>query len=1753
MQVTRKLIEELQNRLKVGSRRGVHLNAIPGRSRYKFDLHRLSYINENIPNDFVEKLLSEKPLKFRISWKDNVPDLNELFEEDQVNLVKITKAFENLINQTEAIESEKGINTFGFGFPLLARRDQKDNKLTVAPVLIWSLRIKRTREFNTWEIVRDEEDPIYLNEVLINHLESDAKINIDQISSDFLDDGLIDKEELLHICEDLINSINSKNSPNLRNIFREKLENIDPIPSKKHFEKLPITSNNSFIDFSGLFSIFEVQKQNIIQDYDKLLDLDGYEIDLEEMEDHHFQPISSVETDPSQQGILHSLESSRNILIQGPPGTGKSQSLTAILVNALENHKKTIVVCEKRTALEVLHNSLNEIGLGRHTVLIKDITKDRRVAVDSVRDRVDYRSQSFSVNSNTGLQYSVEKSKKLIDSINSKHLKIGKKLVHDQNWTQTVGVLLSNLKKVNEDYKLNLDKKLFEYSTDELNILLETLRESQLLFEDYEPYLEYSFLDTSRFKGDNPFLVEREIKDSFESYISEAERIYSSIENYKKDYRKLRDREVETVHNDILDKIKSIKSAYGSLIEKIQQTENSYLKVRKSEIEDQIEKLREPLDKLLELYTSSSQKLELFEKKYKTLRDKEIQNQWDKQKSLIDELQELFEKNSPFALFYSDSQKFSFVNQLKSLFSAETKSIIRDSRRIEAKMMALIKITKDCQDFPSIINAATTKEKEKNFKSFKLGSEKIMNNRDFIIQEEFIALNLKSFFETPIEQNSIIADLEKESKKIGISQNQKDYFVSTKEELQHFLNITSELIMLLQQKIANSRDLPILELSDSINIRETELKKYSQDINKILGEADKSSKKEFDYFFPEIQNAEINIKDCKSSLAQAFGKSSFKDLKDILIQLQTGIKNFEDSFLNSRKSITTQLNESRDFNSFDFTIDANKNLEKLIELQSKLDKDSQNYNLEVDKELKDNRFLNELPEQYRTPGFNDILEQIEKLKKKIKEEKWVPDFYKNRKPAASLKEIHTILKKYKNYIDHEDDIFSREFKWYKFYNDKEPNTKKVILEVKNKRDWRNVFLVFYLDSLLTENADMHLPTDENDHKELDKALSEFGKKQMDYIHQYWTTRQNQTRNRFDQENPNLSIENLYNKRKSHRHQKLSLRQIVKYDLDLFTDFFPIILTTPDVCSNLFQERHKYFDIVLFDEASQLKLEDNLPALLKGKQIVIAGDEHQMPPSNYFSKIFDGSVEDEDDVEDDEVPVIDRDNILLSCESLLDFATELRFDKRFLDFHYRSRHPYLIDFSNHAFYNQRLIPLPNNFDYLPINHIQVNGTYSDHTNESEAEAVLSILENNIHRLPNGKYPGVGIATFNIAQRNLIKSRLLERRKFEKYKEFNDKIQELEDEGLFVKNLENIQGDERDVIILSTTYGINQEGKFNQRFGPINHQKGYKLLNVIITRAKYKIYLCTSIPEKVYLNYKEYLIADGENNRRAVFFAYLSYTKAVSENNHEARKAILNDLAENSNIKKNNFSFNADLESPFEEEVYEALTSHFEETKITPQVQFAGFRIDLVFDPQHPGLPKIAIECDGAAYHSSQEAYLYDRHRQKILENQGFVFHRIWSTNWWRNPKRETKQLIDFIKSIENRDPELFESTRDASQAFTDNIEIIRNELPFNDPEVQKDLQEDLDQIESHSIEPLQEYDDEEKIKSFSKVKVNYLNNNKEIMVELVETGAVQPVTSNGIMKINIKTPLGQALLGKQSGETVKIGKLDNYVEILEVLN
>ncbi len=1612
MEISEKLIKELQNRLKIGNRRGVHLNAIPANSRYKFDISRLAQIDKNLPKNFIDSLLREQPLKFKISWKDNVPDLNSLFEEEQSQLVSVTRSLDNLINQTEVIESEKGINTFGFGFPILIKRDNLDNKITVSPILIWSLRIKRIKEQNnSWEIIRTEEDPIYLNEVLINHLRNDSNIEIEPIPNHILDDGLLDKEELIEICSSLIKQINSIVPNDLEEIFKSKLENIIPIGDRNKYEKLPLSTTNSFIEFGGLFSIFEVQKQNIIHDYSELLSLENLNLNKVDSYFSSFQPISSIDTDPTQQGILNSMQNHKNLLIQGPPGTGKSQTLTALLINALENNRKTIVVCEKRTALEVLHESLNKKGLSHHCILIRDIVKDRRLVVDSVRERVDnYPHKVYSnFQSQSELVKLIEKAKSKIAIINSQHEFLDNKLLGNNNWTHVVGDLIKSIKQSSDYQEIKFDLNEFNYTVEELNNLSDTIEKGEGLYSKYKSITTKSFLNPNKLIGDNPFVIEQKINEDFESYKVSINEIIKTEEIVESEFFKLRRNELKQQLSDILVFDKDFNQIELELNSIIDENFLVFTESRRSEFEKELSEIESLLNTINTIFSE-----------YPNLDE------------ILDE-----EKTS----------KISY--KIISVFSSNQRKLIANQSELK-KLFSKLKI-------------------------------QLLKSKDF---------------------------------KIG--------------------NLTVSLLE--NYKIKNDFESSILKIKHGFN-------------EKI--------KHEFDSFpFDKVYNESyINyLNNIALEVNQNLNLSS--NSKQVLTNLISELNKFIDLKLSFFKQFSEKLNECQDLH-FNFKVEdiMFKNVNSYNHIFIELNNISNDFNQKIIKEYNAKNLLITEQGDNQINSLKKLQFQIATLNDKINSDDWVKSKLKYNSHSDFISVINQVLVSKENYFNSEIDNFSVEFDWFRFYNLLDDKAKKIIDKLIDSGHWKNSFISNYLNGLLIKNANVNLPTSDDGHKDLQIILDGIKNEQLKFVNHFWYDKQlEETRNFERKNNGSITVGNLYLKREGTKNSRLSLRQIVQYDPNLFTSFFPIILTSPDVASNLFKGMNNFFDIVMFDEASQLRLEDNLPAILKGKQIIIAGDEHQMPPSNYFNKVFDGIIDDEDDLDEENNLVIDKNNILLSCESLLDFATELNFEKRYLDFHYRSRHPFLIDFSNHAFYNKRLKPLPNNFEYVPIKYIQVNGTFFDHTNDTEAEMILSILENNINRLPNGKYPTVGVATLNIAQRNLIKSKILERQKFSKFNDFNNKIIELEEQGLFIKNLENIQGDERDVIILSTTYGISKDGKFSQRFGPINHSKGYKLLNVIITRAKYKIYVCTSIPEQVFMDYKSYLLAEGENNKRAVFYSYLAYSKFISEGNNEGKNQVLQSLLDNTpNSGKLDMFIGEDLESPFEEEVYQALVDNFDTFNIIPQMNVGGFRIDIVVDTKIPNVPKIAIECDGAKYHSSKEAYLYDIHRQKIIEKQGFVFHRIWSTNWWRNQKRETHRLINFIKEVISNPNIVNQNLLNfTSNTFTDEIVQVETILSKSIDYSIDSNKSIIDTLEN-KIDELNIDSKTNRIKVGNIVKLNYLNQNKTIVIKVSENQLNKNQIVNGVQNVFYKSPLAVSLLNKLEGEIVKIGNLDNYVEILEVKN
>ena len=334
---------------------------------------------------------------------------------------------------------------------------------------------------------------------------------------------------------------------------------------------------------------------------------------------------------------------------------------------------------------------------------------------------------------------------------------------------------------------------------------------------------------------------------------------------------------------------------------------------------------------------------------------------------------------------------------------------------------------------------------------------------------------------------------------------------------------------------------------------------------------------------------------------------------------------------------------------------------------------------------------------------------------------------------------------------------------------------------------------------------------------------------------------------------------------------MRLRQVIAVgqglpDGDPLFDLRPVWMASPETVAQIFA-RKALFDIIVFDEASQCRLEEALPVLLRGQRVVIAGDPQQLPPTRFFESAI--AVSEDEQLDTDQQLFESQQG---EIEDLLGAALNIEIEESYLDVHYRSRNSDLIQFSNIHFYDSRLQPIPGHPDnrsrYAPVTLYRADGIYKDRQNLAEAQKVCQIVRDLLKR---EQPPSIGVACFNISQRDLILDTLAEMS--ESDPEFGRTLAEAwkrkgngSFEGLFVKNLENVQGDERDHIIISTTYGPDVSGKFYRRFGPVGRAGGGRRLNVLVTRARDEVHLVTSIPESEYRHLPP--IPPGRIGRRAV---------------------------------------------------------------------------------------------------------------------------------------------------------------------------------------------------------------------------------------------------------------------------------------------
>jgi primosomal replication protein N'' len=497
---------------------------------------------------------------------------------------------------------------------------------------------------------------------------------------------------------------------------------------------------------------------------------------------------------------------------------------------------------------------------------------------------------------------------------------------------------------------------------------------------------------------------------------------------------------------------------------------------------------------------------------------------------------------------------------------------------------------------------------------------------------------------------------------------------------------------------------------------------------------------------------------------------------------------------------------------------------------------------------------------------------------------------------------------------------------------------------------------------------------------------------------------------------------IFQLRSSRQNQALRLREAVEASLSHgLLAMRPCWLVDPEAVAQIFPLKSGCFDVVIFDEASQCPLEQAVPAIYRGKCLVVTGDEKQLPPTGFFSA-RPGGEPDEQDTEEQEAssePVVTEERplrrlgaqFLLLVEDLLEAAIA-SLQPRWLQVHYRSEHPDLIEFSNRAFYKGQLeappCPVSSQCDQRPIVYHDVGGLYSRETNQQEARKVIQLLRE--IWLPEGLVPTVGVVTFNRPQRELIEDLLQEECQRDeafaiRCDQERGRKENNQDVGFFVKNLENVQGDERDVMIFSTTFGRDSTGRFFRRFGPVGTKGGERRLNVAITRAKKRVIVVSSMPIEDISDALQAGRAPGASMTPSGYLQlYLAYAKAVSEGNVDRRNYVLDLLKHQAAPGRPE----GGPESPFEEEVREVLEKCGH--TVHSQIGESGFRIDL--GVQHPD-PKLGyilgIECDGATYHSGRSARIRDVWREKILRKRGWLLHRIWSTKWWFDRDGELEKL------------------------------------------------------------------------------------------------------------------------------------------------
>ena len=1564
----------------------------------------------------------ELDLKLKSQIKETLPQYKDFDIQTNEKEPIFSRTCDKLFKKNKLELDERGLNSLciSVGFLRWFEEEKSNNfREYYSPLILYPVQMVKERSLNGFQYnVEASEQDTNLNVCLIQKMSIEYGLKLPELELD--DEG----QPLVEKFFDSLNQIlkrrnNDVDGPDWELKYYSTISNFS-------FRNISIWWDTNFFNQSeeNGWQVNPLEEKELLKDFISGIPSSDVEplgnMDISQDRDEKNQTSNTVpklisDADSTQYKVIVKALEGKNLIVQGPPGTGKSQTITNIIGALLEKEKKILFAADKRAALEVVRNRLAEKSLAHFTLdahgkskgnVIESIKSrmntrigrfDRSKYVDNFKQLKEVRNQlneyvnclnePLEVNDESITLHELiwqDVKNKIIfnDPVEQEFLKEAKSVdieIIDRARRELLKPKLDQYAKtcrqiIDANFFEITNKKYIPETQSELDSLTKASNKALLQYKNIEKDLEtveIGWNDISQIK-DNNLNAELVIyKDILETPISSDVALNdTTLEGISKIDVLVKKREekelfldswitpfvksnakfeaLESLLNDLEENFKESEkfNNIGEFIQALIKVQNSIQVVIRNLGRNSKEyaksitygKFRSSI-KLVKFFKNDS----ITESSFKKLLESTFNNN---ETIFIEESLRILQRN------YQISEKLKSKNiNLENVLDIGSERFSKAILDIDSAGFLGCLFDKEFRKAKVLWKSISSDKRPKNLELSKiyslckkyclrLGEEKDLNTSiiglDNLKEIAVEIKDIKRFFESleDIEKNYFDIDNVLESflifKEINFENNELDF--PELEEIQIIKELTlsesleksSSISSLLNNKIISLGEEPKDKIY-TLNCQNLEqiiddLKDFKDSVNDLQEELEKS-------FLFNGENLEFTLsKDAINNILKLFGNLKTEEFPENLSRHLS-----EESINKAFLLLNKYLNIKNDQKMFYENLE-DENLSGFIKANyddRKLDKIS-NLNIEV--------ILNIL-DLLRITGNNLGL---------------LLDYFRDKYSLHDLginKGIEEIIS-----ISLESGIASSLLFDSALLN---KISEKASLEIKLSRykgetlnQLKNQFCE--LDKEFIKNTSIYL--NHNLYKPNDECLIE---------------EPSQGRS------PKLFTEGKlirHEEKKSKRH--LPLRLLFKQAYKSIINLHPCVMMSPSTAAQYLPKKTDIFDVLIIDEASQMKPEQAFSLIARCKQMIIVGDQKQLPPSSRFEKDYstDEILEDDVDVE--------------YSESILELADKVIGSKNALSlgWHYRSRHTSLIDFSNYYFYDNKLTVFASNNVGSKVVHKPVdNSQYRGGINLPEVKAVMDAL---LEQVKSDKEKSIIIATMNQQQESEVTLALeAELQNNKMLRDFDTKHQGNLDE-LVVKKLEDIQGDERDVVIISTVYGPDADGKITQMFGDINKANGHRRLNVLFTRAKHKVILVTSL--------KSSNIKESKREGPQILKKYLEY----------AEKGEITDLSRRTS---------GTTENAFEESIRQALTNRG--YLVDAQVGSGGYSIDLAIrDPNDKSRYILAVECDGKAYHSSYSARANDRLRQEVLEGKGWNFFRIWSTDWNRDPIAELDQLDELVKKL-----------------------------------------------------------------------------------------------------------------------------------------